>query len=246
MFESGFDVRYITSLNSIFARDYRGARPFRNDFASLDLDTFESDLSGNNDCTMDCAVGISQFDGQFHTRESLLLVELRNDYKSADHLERDKMLRKVIHSRELLSPMRRIHNVSVFIFEDRVVNEARRWIRNLSNQHAEMKVWLVTSVTGFEEIIGTEADFPYVPVTDLTTIEREIRGTGAEVNQLYVVCEKWFNYAAKFKNRHNLAEVKAILDVVETVLRDIVNNDICDDPDVIDILLDDLKTLRSF
>lgn len=240
--ESGFDIRYISSLNDIFARDYRGSRPFKNDFASLDLDTIESDLFGDNDCTMDCAVGISKFDGLLHTQESLLLIEFRNDYKSTEHLERDRMSRKVSHSKRLLSP-RRIHGESVFIFEDRVVNEARWWIRSYSNQYAEMKTWLVMSIAGFEEVYGIDTDFPYVPVTDLATLDREIRGAGTEAIQLYEVCEKWINYAATFKNRYVLPEVKAIVNVMETVLKDIVNNGICDDPEVVDILLDDVKRL---
>ena len=243
VYGSGFAAKYFSTLNAIFARDYRGNRPFVNDCASLDLDSIESDMSGNNDCTMDCAVGISKFDGNNHTQESLLLVELRYDYKSVANLERDKMSRKVKHSREILIP-RRIHPSPFFLFRDNVVNEALRWVKNLSNQYAEMKSWQIVSVVGFEDIVGTESDFPYIPQTNLAVVTKEIMDFAYDSVQLYGICEKWSVIAASYKNKYNLMELNAIIAVMEMALRDVQSKGICDDPEVVAMLLDDLETLR--
>ena len=242
VFGAGYIAKYISSLNSIFARDYRGTRPFANDCASLDLDSIESDTSGNNDCTMDCAVGISKYDGFIHSQESLLLVELRYDYKSVDNLERDKMSRKVRHSRGMLLP-RRVHPNSFFIFRDNVVNEACMWVRNLSNQYAEMKKWRIISIIGFEEIVGTEKDFPYIPKTNLTAVTKEIMNVAFDAVLLYEVYEKWSMVAASYKCKYNLLERNAIVDVLERTLIEIQDKGLCGDPEVVALLLDDLGTL---
>lgn len=244
MQESGFDAKYVSTMNSLFARDYKGSRPFTNDSAALDMDTIERDASGKNDCTMDCAIGICKYNGDAYTHEQMLLVEFRCDYKSSHNLDHTKMSRKVSHSKAMLAPSA-VHNCPIFIFEDNVVNQAQSWVRNYSSQYAEMRQWQVMKVADFNAFVGVEADFPYVPVTDLTCIDREITASAVDADALMNTYQKWRDIALKFKLKYNLREVEAITNALHQALEDIVNKGICADPDVAALAQEDLALITK-
>lgn len=241
--ESGVDAKYFATINGLFARDYDGVRPFVNDSMALDLDSMETDVSGNNDCTMDCAIGISKYDGQSHTHERFLLVEFRNKYKSVNNLERSKLCRKVIHSKGMLAPTT-VHGEPVFIFEDKIVGQAQNWIRNYSNQYSEMKSWKVMGVTAFNDYVGTEADFPYDPVTKPEIIDSEIRASAPDADKLINTYQKWRNIALQYKLRYNLKEFDVIVATLERVLADIETERICSDQDMVALIQEDLVLFK--
>ena len=242
--ESGFDPKYFASINGLSAKDGGGAWPFKNGCMALDLDSIETDLTGNNDCTMDSAVGISKYDGQNHTQERFLLVEFRFRYKTVNNLDRSKMSRKVSHSRGLLAP-RPVHGEPVFIFEHKVVGQAKRWVRNYSNQYSEMRSWKVMEVADFDEFVGTEADFPYIPVTNIDRIDKEIRASASDADKLNNTYQRWRDIALKFKLKYNLREVEAITNALHQALEDIVNKGICADPDVAALAQEDLALITK-
>lgn len=242
--ESGFDAKYMSTMNSLFARDYKGSRPFTNDSAALDMDTMERDASGKNDCTMDCAIGICKYNGDAYTHEQMLLVEFRCDYKSSHNLDHTQMSKKVSHSKAMLAPSA-VHNCPIFIFKDNVVNQAQSWVRNYSSQYAEMRHWQVMKVADFNAFVGVEADFPYVPVTDLTCIDRDITASAVDADALMNTYQKWRDIALKFKLKYNLREVEAITNALHQALEDIVNKGICADPDVAALAQEDLALITK-
>lgn len=90
--------KYGTTLYDLSKKDY----PNKNYFAlhrnikCISLDAYEASISGDNDKTMDAAIGTNFFSNGRNSSPQLLLVELRMGYKSTNNLSMSKMLSKFI------------------------------------------------------------------------------------------------------------------------------------------------------
>lgn len=94
-------------LDEVSQRDYNKVGIFSNKIKCLALDDYETKFcGGSKDNTMDAAVGISDYQNNRKVNHRLLLVELRLDYQSSRNLEKSSLVRKIKHSKDLLSESR--------------------------------------------------------------------------------------------------------------------------------------------
>ena len=100
-------------------------------------------------------------------------------------------------------------------------------------------------VADFDEFVGTEADFPYIPVTNIDRIDKEIRASASDADKLNNTYQRWRDIALKFKLKYNLREVEAITNALHQALEDIVNKGICADPDVAALAQEDLALITK-
>ena len=69
------------SLSNIAIRDYGKDYGLSNQVSAVDVDAYEKSFSGNDDKTIDAAIGIANYINNSIKSPRLLLVELRVDYK---------------------------------------------------------------------------------------------------------------------------------------------------------------------
>ena len=106
-------ARFLSDLDALCRRDYNGVDYFHLTIACLDMDAYESSLSGDNDATMDASVGVANYQDNRVSDCRHLLVELRFKYKSTNNFKVENMRQKVNHTKNLLQGDR-VHDEMIF------------------------------------------------------------------------------------------------------------------------------------
>lgn len=147
------------------------------DMKYLDLDMIETDAKGDNDNTMDLAVGVSEYDDCLcvNSSNSLLLVELKLNCGKFNLKERD-LLSKDKHSREMCKEEIKCSDASVFLFPENLVRQARnfleRWRRGSGS--SRLNKWEFLSAKDFNVYIHFSEDYPYRHKTNFDDIDYKI------------------------------------------------------------------------
>ena len=55
-------TRFLSDLDTLCKRDYKGVEYFHKTIDCLDMDAYESSLSGDNDATMDASIGVATYE----------------------------------------------------------------------------------------------------------------------------------------------------------------------------------------
>ena len=156
-------------LDEVSQRDYNKVGIFSSKIKCLALDDYETKFcGGSKDNTMDAAVGISDYQNNRKVNHRLLLVELRLDYQSSRNLDKSSLVRKIKHSKDLLSESRIAPN-SCFIFSEEVAPKAQSWVRRFAREFSAN--WEVMNPIQFNAFIKFESDMPYQPENDLDRIK---------------------------------------------------------------------------
>lgn len=203
--------QFLSDLDALCRRDYNGKEYFHKQIACLDMDAYETSLSGNNDATMDAAVGIATYENNRQTDSCHLLVELRFNYKSTNNFDVTNMRDKVNHTKSLLAGDK-VYDKMVFIYTDEVASKAKSYFSRLSKQYKDLSSWNAISVAEYYDYIRDKSSFPYQPLNDLEQIvadmESKFESNGLE--GLYVISDYWIDKMEKYKLRYNKEESHAI------------------------------------
>ena len=217
--QSNLSPLFLTKLNSICQRDY-GQSYFADSLICLDLDNYETAQAGDNDATMDAAMGIAEWQNNHTTRESHLLIELRFDYKSTRNFDLRNMKRKVAHSKDILYP-ESIHHQEVFLYESNIAPQAINYFSRLSRQDKEIKSWLAMDINGFNNFVFDRSSLPYKPKNNIRDIASDLNrkfanGGLVEVDKLV---QYWIGQMETYILRYNNQEADAIARVLLSFLQ---------------------------
>jgi hypothetical protein len=221
VFDSGFVLghklatQFLSDLDTLCRRDYNGKEYFRKQIVCLDMDAYETSLSGNNDATMDAAVGIATYENNRMSDSRHLLVELRFNYKSTNNFDVANMRNKVSHTKSLL-PGERVHDKMVFIYTDEVAPKAKSYFSRLSKQYRDLCNWNAISVDEYFDYVRDKNSFPYQPINDLGQIVTELKSKflSSGLEGLNTISDYWMGEMEKYNMRYNKEESRAIAKVV--------------------------------
>lgn len=230
--QSQISKKYHHRFIDFLVKDYNGKIFEFNDqiqeTVCVDIDEMETDHGGNNNNTMDLAIGIAKYDDthQQFSNLRMLPVELKLGCLSFDGITKDELIDKDRYTRGLIiSRSLSVDEHSVFLFTKSVSpsanNEKSRWEKE-SNSNA-LKHWEMMSPQEYNDYIGFKNDYPYRPITDIGAV---VLGLNALFNNgQYDECidyiEKWKNNAEKYHIKYMIDECKAI---VEGLLQCVDNN----------------------
>lgn len=208
-------TRFLSDLDALCRRDYNGAEYFHQTIACLDMDAYESSLSGDNDATMDASVGVATYEDNRASDCRHLLVELRFKYKSTNNFKVENMRQKASHTKDLLQGDR-IHDEMVFLYTDDVAPKARSYFSRLSKQYRDIACWKAMNVEDFFCYVRDKSSFPYQPINDLAQIENDLREKyqSGDFDGLIKVLDFWLDKIEKYSLRYNKEEGKAITEVI--------------------------------
>lgn len=161
--------RWMSRLADLALRDYPNKTYFSGtDIPALDLDGYETHRTGkgNNDCTVDAAIGICNEQQGVPVQPRLMLVELRNGYKSVENVNPDDVKRKETHSRDLLREADcdvRVDAIVGLIFDEKLENRLLNRTRRLKLSGVFPSHWhSFTSIT-LCNYINYGSPMPYTP-----------------------------------------------------------------------------------
>ena len=221
VFDNGFVLghklasQFLSDLDALCRRDYHGKEYFRKQIVCLDMDAYETSLSGNNDATMDAAVGIAAYENNRMSDSRHLLVELRFNYKSTSNFDVTNMRNKVNHTKSLLAGDK-VHDKMVFLYTDEVASKAKNYLSRLSKQYKDLCNWNAISVAEFFDYVRDKNSFPYQPINDLGQIVTELKSKFVSngLDGLYTISDYWICEIEKYSLRYNNEESQAIAKTV--------------------------------
>lgn len=215
-------------FSQVLAKDYNantfGFEPKVLSMPCIDLDAWEVSRSGNNDRTMDAAVGIVSLNTDTRKRlnHRLLLVELKLGLTGAGfNPRRGKLEEKVKHSRSVLLINHLVDTQDLFIVPSKYLSEAQsklnRWKRGSGS--AALSSWVFLDPPRFNNLISVESDFPYVPKTDVKAIKNDINAA-PDSDALCKVIKRWMDIAQDYANRLIMEEARFILENLIRITED--------------------------
>lgn len=221
--QSQISNKYHHLFIDFLVKDYDGKTfEFNNriqETVCVDIDEMENDRGGNNNNTMDLAVGIAKYDDTRQTFSScrMLPVELKLGCLSFDEIKKDDLIHKDQYTRGfIISHSLSVDEHSVFLFTKKVSPSAKseksRW-ENESNSNA-LKHWEMMSPQEYNDYIGFKNDYPYKPITDVKVVVSILNNLFD--NEKYDECidyiDKWKNNAENYFRKYMLDECNAIVD----------------------------------
>lgn len=209
----GLYARYHSSLHDISLKDYPRDNYFRTDIDGIDIDQYEIDRAiADRDKSMDAMVGVADYIGNHVVNSRLLLVELRMDYDSTAHLRASKLKGKVNHSRTAVGASVRVDDENVFVFRDDVAEQAKKWVFSMSKEHSEAKSWVAVSPEELDNMLKSQADMPYQPITDMDLVKKDLINKifAKDFDAVLESVDYWHNRAEQYKLRYLLKEEQHI------------------------------------
>lgn len=212
--------QFWTSLAAVSIRDYQQNYGFSEQIAALDIDAWETSLSGSNDKTMDAAIGIANYVNNQPRSQRLLLVELRMNYSGhGQNSKTSDMKGKNMHTRNMLVGSA-IDDRPFFIFSKNVAPIVKRRIASESKVDKTLQNWEILSPEEFINMFQFVDRLPYTPESPI----EEIRDKGcqlvgiADYENVIKLLKHWTNQARLFKDKYKLEESKALASVIQEVL----------------------------
>lgn len=214
--------RFVSTIKRIVLKDSAKGDDygFSDSVLAIDLDNYESSLSGANHKTMDSCIGVSEYLNGRETCKRLLLIEFRLNYTNkAKNSTVDDMKRKDAHSRGLLSG-NVVDEKSYFVFEENVAPIKKNEISRKSKTDTSLMKWEITSPDKLQKEILFKANCPYIPISDLKQLEGECRGKTLSADYLGCldIIAYWLGRIDDFYHQHNLNECKSIIETLEKVM----------------------------
>ena len=205
------------TLDAVSKKDYPNEDFFDKSIQCLDMDALETQkCKGNKEHTVDAVIGIKSFsENRFHSHR-LLLIELRIDYKSEKRLSKTDLEKKVSHTKELLGNDTAINDISFFIFRPNIINRITNWFNNKSREGGMLKLCKPISTEQFGALIKSENNFPYVPVTNLNLMEKELQSFLLNKEYYFFIkqAEFWLKKAISYHRQYNNKEYALIMEIV--------------------------------
>lgn len=221
---SRLSPKYLTSLACIAKRDYRVDFGFPNKVLALDMDRVEIDSKGQNDKTMDAAIGIANFSSNKISSQRLLLVELRMNYTGqGDNSRTSEMKSKDAHTRSLLcdSP---VDKRSCFIFSKNVAACKRNAINRESQNDSTLRNWIIMSPDDFIGLFLFVDELPYQPQSPIDEI-RECGSTlvaTSDYDNAINLINYWLRKTESYYNQYKLEECRVLVNVIDEVAAELL------------------------
>lgn len=218
-YQSKLAKSFLAELNELCERDYKRSF-FPTAIVCLDLDAFETSCSGNNNATMDAAVGIADWQRNHASNDRHLLIELRFGFRSTSNFDLGNMKQKVTHSRAILTP-EHVNEQVVFVYGSNVAAQASNYFSRLSKQDKEVRNWKAMDVEDFCNYIVDRATLPYIAENDLDSLVRELRQKYEEggLSALDSLVKYWIDQMEKYNLSYKHAESDAVAKSMLTVLQ---------------------------
>lgn len=217
------------TLQDVSNRDYSGLYKFDDRIECLDLDRYEGMVGGGNpDKTVDAVIGICTCSSDKRmTDHRLLLIELRLKYKSTNHLSVESLLGKVRHSKDLLGSEMKIDKTSLFIFNEKVSEQAKRWFSNRRNEGGgEFRNFRACSVEDFNNNVHSYEDLPYKPKHSSESVKEDIlRHMNENIGEMIKSLAYWLKACGGYKYSNPL-EYESLKGVLGELLIQIVDSSI--------------------
>lgn len=240
------------SLSDIAIRDYGKDYGLSKQVSAVDVDAYETSLSGNNDKTVDSAIGIANYINNSIKSPRLLLVELRLDYKKkAKNSSISSMLRKEAHSRQLLS-FASLDKRCFFVFDTDVAPHKRSEIANQKHANSLLANWQVLSPKDFIKQFYFTADLPYTPITNINAIIQQgnMFLGNQEWKKLIDLLTYWNKQAEKYSFSNDKEEARAIFNAIYTLFISIDANNLFHVSDEIQlnymVLEEDINKMKGY
>lgn len=211
-------LKYRTTLNGLCQKDYN-KNYFSEDFACIDMDSYEKDQIGDNDQSVDGVMGITC--GQNNSQA--LLVELKLGMTNPAQFSPDKAKGKIKHSCDILHGK----GVSIcdkvfFLYPTNIAPQIRNRINRLAKTDKKLINIEATDVSGFENSVKSDNAITYKPVHEeseiLESIDKSFCEFDLNENKFEEICEYWKMKAEEEKVKYNLDECEHIVSVVLTKL----------------------------
>ncbi|MBD5387480.1 hypothetical protein HDR70_06310 [bacterium] len=210
-------------LCEVAQKDY-GAKYFRPEIVCLDMDYCESLAAVNEkrrkEATVDAVIGVKPYNKNRFSHARLLLVELRMKYLSPKNLSKNRLESKVRHTLALLSTDESVCQTKLFIFRDDVIQQMEGWFKEHAREGGIIRNCEAWSVSKFNELIKSEREFPYKPITDIKEMKESIGRYLRSWDSLnfFKSIEYWLNIANSF--RYNPDEFYVIMKGLKDVWDD--------------------------
>lgn len=197
----------------------------------VDIDEMETDHRGNNNNTMDLAIGIAKYDDtrQQFSNCRILPVELKLGCLSFDEKIKDELIHKDQYTRGfIISHSLSVDEHSVFLFTKGVSpsakNEKSRWEKE-SNSNA-LKHWEMMSPQEYNDYIGFKNDYPYKPITNIRAVVLDLNTlfNNGQFDECIDFIDKWKDNAENYHIKYMIDECKAIVDGLLECLDNNLNN----------------------
>lgn len=213
-------AQFLTSLAAVSIRDYQQDYGFSDHIAALDIDAWETSLSGNNDKTMDTAIGIADYVNNQTRSKRLLLVELRMNYGGhGQNSKTSEMKSKNQHSRNMLVESA-LDDRSFFVFRKNVAPIVKRRISSESKVDKSLQHWQILSPEEFVNLFQFAKDLPYTPESPIDEIRE--RGSQlvaiADFENVIRLLRHWTTQARLYKDKYKLEESKVLTSVMQEFL----------------------------
>lgn len=223
--QSKIHNKYHHLFFDFLVKDYKGKVFEFNDqiqkTVCIDIDEIETDKGGDNNNTMDLVIGIAKYDDtrQQYSNCRMLPVELKLGCLSFDGITKEELIQKDQYTRGfIISHSLSVDEHSVFLFTKGVSpsakNEKTRW-ENESNSNA-LKHWEMMSPQEYNDYIGFKNDYPYKPITDITTIVStlNILFDRAQYDECIDYVDIWKTNAENYHIKYMLDECNVIVDSI--------------------------------
>lgn len=197
-----------STLNDISNRDYPNTNYFYSDIKCLDMDTYENNILRKDlsEHTVDAVIGIANYKKNHAYDPRLLLVELRINYKSTSNLSKSEMEGKVSHTKALLGGEISINKESIFIFNNKLISQAKWWFNREKRTGGELSHCEAWSIKEFSTNINSILDFPYQPIHKEKDIIDNIQQYENELDWIlfFKQIKFWCNKSEEFRYSNRL------------------------------------------
>lgn len=226
--DCGYFPRFSQLFSEILDKDYRGK-----DFGfsgrvletiCIDMDAVEAASSGSNDKTMDCVVGVSDYEEsrKKHSRHRMMMVEMKLgcrvfSQKPADLRGKEK------HTEDMLAG-HMLESARVFLFTGKVIGDAKRRLNSWKkgSDGDLYKNWNFLEPKEYNDFIHFAEDYPYNPVTKREDVIKSFDEPG-DIEKIVKVRDCWLSLAIGYKNRGVCEEYEHIKKLVDEEVRAIVH-----------------------
>lgn len=187
---------------------------------SIDMDEVEKDISGRNDKTMDCVIGVGQYrraDRRFVDKR-LMLVELKLNCdrdKRKPNLRKSDYVGKIKHTRELLSTYV-LHPSYVFLFTEECIGDAKHKVKNYSRGRDAKLLNDIVLLTPeqFNGFVGFKDQADLEPIYSKENILSEFKKASTDPDSFEKVFRKWEGIAFDLYKKYNLEDALYISRVI--------------------------------
>lgn len=218
---------------------------------AIDVDAYETSLPGDNQCTIDTAIGIADYKNNQLGNKRLLLVELRLNYQhNGENSSITEMQKKERHTRDILN-QGLVDIRCFFIFNNSVAPRKRNEINRHAHVHGFLKMWNIVSPAEFNNYFIFQQDCPYQPITDISAIKNRGKNllSGGNVSEFLELISNTIDILGGFQIKYQILECQELCKLLDDMCQMLDESGITlpvDDTMLYNILREELLDFKDF